>query len=60
MLKQVSFLEDPLVAGEAPVWAALNEHQRTETVAKLGHLIAKVAIWQREPEKVAGEEPDDD
>jgi hypothetical protein len=39
VLKQLSFLEDPLVAGEAPVWAVLDENQRAETVAKLGYLI---------------------
>ena len=58
MLKQLSFLEDPLVAGEAPVWEILNEHQREETVAKLGCLIVKVATWQDKP--VTGEEPADD
>jgi hypothetical protein len=58
VLKQLSFLEDSLVAGEAPVWAILSEHQRAETVAKLGCLIAKVATWQSKP--VTGEEPAND
>jgi hypothetical protein len=48
VLKQLSFLEDPLVAGEAPVWAVLDENQRAETVAKLRYLIVKVATWQHE------------
>jgi hypothetical protein len=60
VLKQLSFLEDPLVAGEAPVWTALDENQRAETVAKLGYLIAKVATWRHEPVARAGEEPAND
>jgi hypothetical protein len=60
VLIQLSFLEDPLLAGEAPVWTALDEQQRAETVAKLAHLIAKVAIKQREPVARAGKKPTND
>jgi hypothetical protein len=60
VLKQLSFLEDPLVAGEAPVWAVLDENQRAETVAKLGYLIAKVATWQHELVTRTEEEPDNE
>ena len=43
MQQQMSFLETSPPAGAAPVWAALDKHQKAEVVATLARLIAKVA-----------------
>ena len=42
MQRQLSFQMMMLPEGSAPVWALLKEDQRTEVVAMLAHLIAKM------------------
>jgi len=41
---QLSFLDKQPPDGAAPVWAALDDEQRTLVVAILARLIARIAI----------------
>jgi len=55
---QMSFLEQLLPEGGAPVWGALDPEQRALVVATLARLIAKVAADPSPRLAVAGEETD--
>lgn len=57
---QMSFLEIPLPAGAAPVWAALDEQQRAEVVKTLARVIANVADARRAKGKPGDEEKGDE
>ena len=40
-MQQLTLLEDPPPAGDAPVWNTLNEAQRAEIIKKLAEVLAK-------------------
>lgn len=60
MQMQLSFLQTSSADGSVPVWASLDERQRTELVSTLGRLIAQTILASRQAIVGDDEEPHDE
>jgi hypothetical protein len=60
MQLQLSFMEELPRSGNAPVWATVDNEQRSEVVTTLGRLIAKTASANSEARADSDKEDDDE